>query len=939
MTLLAPQPTSYDDKLLRSQVKLLGNILGKVIESHAGEDILTAVETIRLGFIEQHNHPNDAKRRVLIETINALDHDALELVIRAFNTYFSLVNIAEESSSYRWRQRILNTGGTLWKGSFDHTIRELHQDGLSIDDLEKLVGQLSYMPVFTAHPTEARRRTIMEALRRIFVLTDKLQKPRLGKEHKELILRRLESEIIVLWQTNEVRNKKPEVIDEIKNGLYYFRKSLFRAVPMTYRFFERAISKTYGEDENSQPIVQVPSFIRFGSWIGGDRDGNPFVKPATTRLATRLQMQEVLGEYLKRTKELRHALTHSSTFCQPTEAFIKSLQADNELASAVFQDEQKFSKEPYRRKLYVMIHRLEQTLATVGSRIENPDKTIELPADSYANSSDLLNDLCLIRDSLISHGDRLVTRGKLRDLIRLVESFGFHLMQLDIRQESTVHSEAVAEILKAADNIDYAAMSDAEKVDCLAEQIERSDLSIPATDYSEMSAETIEVFHTITELRKEIGPEVVGAYVISMTHIAAHVLEVLFLARLTGLAGVDDAGETYAHIIVSPLFETIEDLKHTDSVLTTLLDNPTYQKYLGASGNLQEVMLGYSDSCKDGGTLASHWNLFEAQQKIIAITQPRGIDCRLFHGRGGTVGRGGGPTHEAILSQPAGTVHGHIKFTEQGEVLTYHYSNVETAAYEISMGATGLLKASLNLVEDAPEVDPEFLPIMENLAAASEDAYRDLTDHTEGFLDYFYETTPVEEIGQLNIGSRPSHRKASRSKNSIRAIPWVFGWSQSRHTIPAWYGIGSALAQYINSDAGNLAKLQHLYANWPFFRTLMSNVQMALTKAEMNVSQEYVSLAKDQATARPIFEKVRSEFQRTSKHVLEIVEMEILMEESPLLAKSLDRREPYITALNHIQVSLLHRHRNNQSEGKDDMWLRALLRSINAIAAGMRNTG
>ncbi len=939
MTLPAPQPTDYDDKTLRSQVKLLGNTLGKVIRNHAGEQILEAVEALRQGFIALHDHPDEEKRRKLMDDINALDSESLELVIRAFNIYFSLANIAEESSAYRWRQRVLNSGGTLWKGSFDHTLREFHQQEISLEDLQKLLGHLSYSPVFTAHPTETRRRTTMEALRRIFVLTHRFQQPRIGNETRDLIRERLEAEITVLWQTNEVRDTKPEVLDEIKNGLYYFRKSLFRAVPMTYRFFERAICKTYGADEFNDPIIPVPSFIRFGSWIGGDRDGNPYVKPETTRIAAHMQMSEVLEAYLSRARELRHKLTHSSLFCHPSEAFLESLAHDDTtLADKVFGDRPRFGAEPYRRKFYYMIYRLEQTLATARARIESPDQTIALFEDAYAGADEFLRDLRLIRDSLISHGDRIVTRGKLKDLIRLVESFGFHLMRLDIRQESTVHSETVGEILQALEGVDYRTLDNPTRVATLTRLIDSPDLALPQADFSETAAETLEVFDTIHRLRNEIGPEIIGAYVISMTHSAAHVLEVMLLARFAGLVGRVD-GKPFCHLVISPLFETIDDLRHIDAVLTELLDDPIYRQYLGASGNLQEVMLGYSDSCKDGGPLASHWNLYEAQQKIIDITQARGIDCRLFHGRGGTVGRGGGPTHDAILSQPQGTVHGQIKFTEQGEVLTYHYSNVETAAYEISMGATGLLKASVNLVDETVDIDPRFPGIMEKLAAWSEDAYRDLTDRTEGFLDYFYETTPVEEIGQLNIGSRPSHRKASRSKESIRAIPWVFGWSQSRHTIPAWYGIGAALERFRNSDSDNLALLRSMYEHWPFFRTIISNVQMALMKAEMNVAREYVSLAHDKETAMKIYGKIREEYNRTVVQVLNIVDSKMLMEDSPILERSLNRREPYISALNHVQVSLLKRHRGKHGQPAPDEWLPPLLRSINAIAAGMRNTG
>jgi len=936
-----PQPTTYDDKLLRSRVKLLGQILGKIIKNHAGEEVYETVEKLRKGYIALHGHKDEAQRELLMNSIAGLDVATLEQVIRAFSTYFTLVNIAEESLSYQWRQRILNSGGTLWTGSFDDTLRDLYEAKVTPENLQKLLNRLQYSPVFTAHPTEARRRTIMEILRRIFVISDHLREPRLGKLAKQKIHNDLEAEILILWQTNEVRTEKPEVIEEIKNGLYYFRRSLFQAVPMTYRFFERAIRNTYGEDASGEAIVKVPSFIRFGSWIGGDRDGNPFVKPHTTVLAARLQMREVLTEYLQRIRKLSLVLTQSSLFCDPSVAFMDSLKQDANLANEVFPDTpNQYLTEPYRRKLFIMAYRLEQALETVNTRLDLPDQRMELEQGAYNHSQELLHDLELIRDSLNSHGDGLLTRGDLQDLIRLVENFGFHLMELDIRQESTIHTEAVSEILKAMDGTDYSAMDEATRMECLGQYISRDELQIPAADFSEMTAETLEVFQVIARLQEEIGPQIIDNYVISMTHAASHVMEVMFLARLAGLTGRDQAG-LYCKLRISPLFETIEDLKHIDSVLHQLLSHPGYSELLKVSGNQQEIMLGYSDSCKDGGIVASSWNLYQAQRKIISIAKEYGVDCRMFHGRGGTVGRGGGPTHEAILSQPEGTVHGQIKLTEQGEVLTYRYSNVETAAYEISMGATGLLKASQNLVDHSAEDRQDYLAIMNTLAQYGEEAYRELTDKTEGFLDYFYEITPVQEIGQLNIGSRPSHRKtADRSKSSIRAIPWVFGWAQSRHTLPAWYGIGSAIERFRGEGMQNLITLQQMYRDWPFFRNLLSNSQMALAKAEMDIAEEYVLLSPNQENSNAMYQRIKQEYDRTVTQVLNVADSKLLMEETPALARSLRRREPYISPLNHIQMILIQRHRDpNLDEAAHSQWLIPLLRSINAIAAGMRNTG
>lgn len=937
----ATGPTAYDDKILRTRVKLLGRLLGRAIRTHSGEAVYEAVETLRTGFIKLRKKEKKSRRAELISFISQLEPGTLELVIRAFSTYFSLVNLAEESIAHRWRRRQVGSGGSLWPGSFHNTLDELYQEKIPAEDAQKLINSLQYTPVFTAHPTEARRRTIMELLRQIFITTDKLRQPRLDKETREHIQNRLEAEILLLWQTNEVRPYRPTVKEEIKNGLYYFTESLFVAVPLTYRFLERAIRYTYGTDKDGEPALKVPSFIRFGSWIGGDRDGNPFVKPETTVMAVRLQMQTVLTEYLRRIKKLQKQLTHSSLFCTPNDALLDSLKADKKLTQLALAGQiDRYQTEPYRRKIMFMQHRLEQTLHTVDERL-NSYKPVALSETAYTQSSELLDDLYLIRDSLISHGDKIISQYELQNLIRLVESFGFNLLKLDIRQESTIHSNTVAEVLKALDtNVDYHAMDEAQRMTCLEQWINHETLAMPEADFSDMSAETLEVFKVMAQMLEEAGPETFGSYVISMTHQASHIMEVLFLARLNGLAGKED-GKTFCQVKISPLFETIEDLKHIESVLTTLLKSTTYKKLLKASGNLQEVMLGYSDSCKDGGIMASTWNLFQAQKKVISITEKYGVECCMFHGRGGTVGRGGGPTHEAILSQPNGTVHGQIKFTEQGEVLTYRYSNIETAAYELTMGVTGLMKASRNLIEPARPPEDEHLHIMAQLAEHGENAYRELIDNTEGLMDYFYETTPVQEIGQMNIGSRPSHRsKTDRSKSSIRAIPWVFGWAQSRHTLPAWYGIGTALESYRQSTPGNLKTLQAMYQEWPFFRALLSNTQMALTKAEMKTAEVYVELAQDQENAQKIFSEIQKEFERTVVQILSVAKIDYLMAETESLALSLSRREPYLGPLNHIQIALIKRYRDESIEEEErSQWLSPLLRSINAIAAGMRNTG
>jgi len=923
------------DKQLRSRVKLFGNILGRVLLEHAGKDVFSAVEKLRKGHLSLRDKNDSARRRRLDKLVASLDPQSTEHVVRAFSIYFSLVNIAEEEFQHKQRRREVGPKGFTWNGSFYNALNDFQKNDVTAEQLQQLLNQTAYIPVFTAHPTESKRRTVMEAIRRIYVISDQLNESRLSKIQKENIIENLEQHIQILYKTNEVRVQKPEVIDEVKNGLYYYRKSLFQSVPQIYRNLEKAISRTYGKDAG----ITVPSVIQFGSWIGGDRDGNPFVKPETTVQALRMQSREILVEYIRQINLLDKILTQSSLFCQPTEAFLKQLELDEKDVVELFAPSpNRYKQEPYRRKLFIMQYRIRSNLEKVEARLHDIEPTST--THHYVSEQALLNDLYLIRDSLISHGDKASAAGELQDLIRQVETFGFYLAQLDIRQESTVHTRTVSEILKQIDGTDYDKLDEAERLKTLSKYIKNARAEFDIDKLSEMSAETINVYKVMVKMREEISPKTFGTYVISMTHAASHVMEVMFLAWLTGLAGKNN-NQWYCHVKVSPLFETVDDLNHIQPVMEQLFDNPTYIELLKASGNLQEVMLGYSDSCKDGGILASAWNLYQAQQQVTELTRSRDVRLRMFHGRGGTIGRGGGPTHDAILSQPTGTVHGEIKFTEQGEVLSYKYSNQQTAVYELTMGVTGLLKASTNLIKKPTPDKAEYLGIMDELAQAGEKKYRKLTDHTEGFLDYFYEATPVYEIGQMNIGSRPSHRKkGNRSKESVRAIAWVFGWAQSRHTIPAWFGIGSALEKWLSKEGNSLETLQKMYKDWPFFRALLSNSQMALFKGEMQIAKSYMTLCENQDTAKNVYKIISKEYEKTTTSVLSIADINELMEETPSLALSLTRRNPYLDPLNQIQVALIKKYRDESlSDEERTQWLHALLRSISAIAAGMRNTG
>tara|TARA_Y100000992_G_scaffold141451_1_gene93817 strand:- start:1282 stop:4089 length:2808 start_codon:yes stop_codon:yes gene_type:complete len=923
------------DRQLRTTIKLLGTLLGRVIKTQAGKQVYNAVEKLRKGFIGLRENKNSSKHDQLIRYIGKLNRNTLTDVIRSYSKYFALANVAEEAFQHINRERILKSGYDSWEGSFDSTLRDFVNQNINKVNLQKLLDHLKYIPVFTAHPTEAKRRSEMHLMRRIFSMILELQQYKGQSIKKEELLEKLESEILILWKTDEVRLKKPTVIDEVENGLYYFRTSLFKAVPQIYSDLEKAVSRTYKDNHVTKKIV-VPSFIRFGSWIGGDRDGNPFVTSDVTCQAVYMHAETVITEYIERTKDLSKYLTHSIQHTDLSKDFLDSLSIDDELSRDVFKDNsQDFIKEPYRRKLKFIEFRLTESLKTISDhKNKNPEQK---RTHAYKNEHELLKDLYLIRDSLIYDKDEKLVGFQLKDLIRLVETFGFFLVNLDIREESTKHSNAIHEIINVLTKEDYLSLNENKRVSCL-ESLIKSDSNIDSI-YMTLSDDTkkvVDVFLTMVKLRKQISKEAFGHYIISMTHEASHVLEVLALAKLSGMVKKDNDKGWISAVKVSPLFETIDDLSRISHILENLLDNSLYAEVLKNSNNRQEIMLGYSDSCKDGGILSSSWNLYKAQKEITEIANKYSIECRMFHGRGGTVGRGGGPTHNAIVAQPAGTVNGMIKITEQGEVLSYKYASYETAVYELETAIGGLMKASQHLVTENLKTDNVIEKNMELMSQRGEEHYRELTDKTPGLIDYFYEATPVQELGQLNIGSRPSHRNtADRSKQSIRAIPWVFGWSLSRHTLPAWYGLGSALQKILDSNEKNLNLLQNMYKKWPYFKVLLANVRMALAKADLNIARDYSELAKDQKSAKFIIGKIEDEFNLTKKLLLKITETDDLLLSGSSVSLSIHRRMPYLDPLNYIQVKLLKECRKNNNDDLFD----PLLRTIHAIAKGMKNTG
>ena len=921
-----------NDKSLRSLVRTLGGILGNVIKDIAGIQVFDAVEVLRNGYIDLHQNPDDKKAQALQAFMSSLDISTLTNVIRAFNSYFTLINIAEELYQHIDRRRKVKRGGTLWRGSFDQAIRDVSQN--SDVKITELIKEFEYRPVFTAHPTEIKRRTVLELSRKIFMVAEQLVLSKDNHEKQDEHLETLHDLIVILWKTDEVRISKLSVEGEVKNGLYYCRESIIPAIPRVYRNLEKAIRRHIDPGWSG---TNLPAMLRFGSWIGGDRDGNPNVTPEVTLRSSRMMSCVILQEYINRIFDLSKTLTHSYE-CKVSDQMTRSIHADRLIARECFKYEPElYLHEPYRRKLAIMHFRLNDNLKTTQQRLWGYDGQTYY---SYTSSQELIRDLEIIEQSLCENGDEQLADAYVKDILVLVRTFGFHLLSLDIRQESTEHSKAVTEIISQIQpGFDYRELDEHARTAYLLELIEDNQ-ALPLNE-AELSAQTrgiLDVLYVVAELKNEIGRDSIDHYVISMTHHGSHIIEVLFLMWVCGLLRKQD--QTWEMLLnISPLFETIDDLERSAGILEDLLKHKFYNALITDNGEGQEIMLGYSDSCKDGGILASSWNLYLAQRKLYKIGRKYDISIRFFHGRGGSIGRGGGPTHDAILAQPSGTVHGSIRFTEQGEMMTYRYGNLETAVSEITMGMSAVIKNSVINHDQIKKNAQPLYEVLKQLAMTSEEKYRQMTEQTAGFMDYFYETTPVNFISQMNIGSRPAHRKKTdRSTKSIRAIPWVFGWAQCRVAYPAWFGIGSAVLKWREQNPGRENLLHIMYERWPFFTALITNIEQALSKTDIEIAREYARLSPNPDQAHRIFELLSKELELTLDAIRYITGSDRLLDEYPTIQKSINRRQPYLNALNRLQIYLMRIHPEAEEQQQKEIE-KAIYRSINAIAAALRNTG
>ncbi|WP_019671768.1 phosphoenolpyruvate carboxylase [Psychrobacter lutiphocae] len=934
-----------NNELLRSRVRLLGSMIGETIARQADEQTVKTIETLRKGFIKERRSPNPENKKQLIALISSLDNQTLKHVIRAFSIYFFLANLTEENVLREQRHALKQQTSHFWEGSFRHTLLESRQRNIDAQQIKELIDQLKFIPVFTAHPTEARRRTTMNILQTLYAHTTVLNESTEGSSSYKQAKKKVAETIDLLWSSDEVRTRKPLVYDEINNGLHYFNASLFTAIPQIYRNMKNAIDDIYPELSD----YPLPAFVSFGSWIGGDRDGNPYVTHETTEMAVLMHANTVLRHYRVLIKKLRRQLVHSDTIIDIAPEVYQRIQAYHDLDEKVFlYNPVDYHNEPYRRLLTIVLAKIQAT----NQHIQSQGSDVEAAHHAYRNPQALLDDLHLIRNSVAQH-DQAHADGLLLDIIRLVQTCGFHLASLDIRQDSAYHGEVIADIFASASNLpDYNSLSETERQQWLTRLLQQPGTPLIYSDHlSEQTQEQLALMQSVAKLRQLVGEDTFGSYVISMTNNASQLLEVLLLMRFAGLSGIDEDGNLFAALPVAPLFETIDDLKNIDKILPTVLDNPLYRNLLQRSDNTQEIMLGYSDSSKDGGIITSAWQLYSAQQTITKIAKQYDIQTRLFHGRGGSVSRGGGPTHQAIAAQPAGTLNGQIKFTEQGEVLYAKYANSDTAVFELTMGITGALKASSSRFVEQPKQLERYESLFARLADAGEQQYRALTDNTEGFYTFYSQATPVQEISLLNIGSRPAHRKKGvPSKTTIRAIPWVFGWSLARFTLPAWYGVGSALESVKQDEA----LMKEMNEHWPFFRAFVSNIEMAFTKSEMSIARAYSQLCDDEQLREQVMQAVMDEHQLTEAGLNSLLEQGSLLSKQQDLASSLEWRNAYLDPINYIQIELLQRLRREQDEQSVEKLKDAaaddgsadklsvvdpLIRSINALAAGLRNTG
>ena len=891
-----------DDASLRSDVRSLGELLGQSLVRQEGRELLDLVEKVRAAV---RTGQGEAE-------LKDVDVEKAVQLVRAFSTYFHLANVAEQLHRSRVLENERTESGS-WIAQAVDKIEAARKSGLEIklDDLNKWLSDFSVRPVFTAHPTEASRRSVLSKLAQI---SDLLEMP--ASRVRDA---RLSEAIDLLWQTDELRVERPLVIDEAVNALYYL-DDLFRlTVPEVLDEFAIEVARL------GVTISPTAKPLTFGTWIGGDRDGNPNVTPDVTRETIVVQVGHAIRVISEAMSKLRQSLSVSTRIIKVSEELQASVERD--LAN-IPEFEARYrrlnAREPYRLKTTAIVHRLELT------RKRHAAGTPHVPGRDYQNTEELLDDLNIMRDSLLANHGELIATGQLERIIRTVSAFGLIHATMDVREHSQIHHAALANFGIAPN---YAEQSPDSLFDTLIAELEKSELRNPK-DLDSQSAKTLDTFRAINELIAQFGPEVIETYIISMTKQPADVLAAVVLAKEAGLIDINSG---VAKIGFAPLLETVAELRSADTILEKLLSNPVYRKLVTLRGDEQEVMLGYSDSNKDAGIATSQWEIHQAQRRLRDVAMKYGVKLRLFHGRGGSVGRGGGPTYDALIALPWGSLDGQIKMTEQGEVISDKYSIPALARENVELTLAAALEATvLNRgPRQASENLKQWNECMELLSENSFQRYRNLVSHQD-LPEYFYASTPTEQLGDMFLGSRPSRRQgANDGIENLRAIPWVFGWTQSRQIVPGWYGVGSGLKAA--REAGKSEVLKQMLNEWHFFKTFISNVEMTMAKTDLKMAANYVQ-ALVPSNLHHFFDDIKSEFELTSKEINWLRGNDNLLGDQPLLARTLQIRDQYLAPLHIMQVNLLERVRQS-GENADPLLRRALLLTINGVALGLRNTG
>ena len=938
-----PVRSTDKDAPLKEDIRLLGRLLGEVVREQEGEDVFHVVETIRQTAV-QFRRESDAKAGTeLDKLLKKLTRDQTNSVVRAFSYFSHLANIAEDQHHNRRRRAHLLAGSAPQPSSVAYALSRLDDAGVSGAQVRNFLKESLISPVLTAHPTEVQRKSILDAEREIARLVAERDNPLTPKElrHNTELLR---ARIATLWQTRMLRYTKLTVADEIENALSYYRITFLRELPALYDDVEAEIDAQFpARGKSRQTQAELPPYLQMGSWIGGDRDGNPNVNAATMQHALKRQSTTIFDFYLEEIHTLGAELSISTLMVDASPELLA-------LAAASPDHSDHRADEPYRRALIGIYARLAATARALG--VVNILRQEVGAAAPYNSPADCTAELDVLVASLQAHHGAALVKPRLAGLRRSVEIFGFHLATLDMRQSSDIHERVLAELFaKAQVEGDYAALAEDRKVALLLGELAKPRLLYsPFQDYADETNSELTILRTAREIRRRYGERAIRNYIISHTETLSDLLEVLLLQKETGLLHIEGNQLKSLELMVIPLFETIPDLRLAADIMRQWLALPQVAPLIARQGKLQEVMLGYSDSNKDGGFLTSTWELYKAENQLVDLFNTAGVKLRLFHGRGGTVGRGGGPSYQAILAQPPGTVNGQIRLTEQGEIIASKFSNPEIGRRNLELLVAATLEASLMPQSgDSKEAKKlaEFERVMEELSDRAYRAYRNLVYETPGFTDYFFAATPIAEIAQLNIGSRPASRKASRRIEDLRAIPWGFSWGQCRLLFPGWYGFGSAVAGWL-ADSGSskentkrLATLRAMCKEWPFFAALLSNMDMVLSKTDLAVASRYAGLVADRKLRNAIFGRIVDEHERTSGVLASITGSKERLASNPLLARSIKNRFAYLDPLNHLQVELIKRHRSTIAAGRtpEERVQRGIHLTINGIAAGLRNTG